>query len=279
MISKIKGFDCYDVELAEQNDDFESKCYPVYQKYIPTNFWYQARNKIISNLLSQEQKKLLNKKINFLEIGCGNGFVLKHLKTKFPSFSFAGSDIYVEALSYAKQNNTADVLFFQYNLFKKNLNQHFDIIGCFDVLEHIQEDETAMANLRDLIVSDGLAIITVPSDMALWSNNDVINKHKRRYTKAELTTKLEKGGFEILYMNHFVFLLYSLLRIKAKLQKRVTNEDLDEPSIDVAQQLNLKINAVLNAGFSLIMRIEILIMQLGCKFPFGSSLICLVKKK
>ena len=119
MITEIDGFKCYDSELAIENDDFESLCYPAYQNYIPNNFWYEARNEIISQAIKKHIA--YSQKSNFFEIGCGNGFVIKHIKTSFPKFTFYASDIYIEALKYAKQNNSNGIDY--------NIECEWDVLG------------------------------------------------------------------------------------------------------------------------------------------------------
>lgn len=270
----IDGFQCYDQELANSNDDFESRCFPVYQKYIPVNFWYKGRNKII-NLFLNKFRSSSHK--TFLEIGCGNGFTLKYLKKKNLRINFKGCDIYIQALQYAKINNDSDIELFQYNLFKKNLTSQYDVIGCFDVLEHIKEDEKAIENIYELLSPGGICIITVPSDMNLWSNNDIINKHKRRYSKKELTKKIEAAQFELLYMNHFVFFLYPILFIKAKLQGKIKSEKELEGK-ELSSLLNLEIPKPVNFLFGILMQIEYVLVKIGFKFPWGSSLICVLRK-
>lgn len=277
----IDQIECYHPESSQENDDFENLCFPVYQEYVPNNFWYISRNKIIGHLLN----KFKGDKKNYCEIGCGNGFLVKYVASKFPELQIDANDIYLEALKYAKKNNNDKVRFFQYNLFYPNINKKYQMIGCYDVLEHIEEDRSAMANINLLMDENGIAVLTVPSMMQIWSNNDVINKHKRRYTKKELKQKLGEAGFEVLYINHFMFFLYPLLWISSKfLEKKIGKNNGDKnwkksSSIEIARFLNLKINPVLNFLFHLVLSFEFFLIKLGVKFPIGSSLICVVQKK
>jgi len=279
MTHNIDGFTCYDADLALQNEDFDKECFPIFQKYIPENFWYKSRNKIIAYIIEKKILKNYNKESSlvFWEIGCGNGYVIKHLKNKFPALQYKASDIYVEALKYAVINNPENVDLFQYNLFNCNYFDNVNIIGNFDVLEHIDDDNTAIKNIYDLLPINGYAILTVPSDMNLWSNNDIVNKHKRRYSKKGLKNKLTDAGFKIEFISNFVFLLYPLLLIKAKTQKKITENKILKN--DIVKHLNLEINPIINKCFYILMSIELFFLKLGLKFPFGSSIICLIKKK
>lgn len=59
----------------------------------------------------------------------------------------------------------------------------FDVIGAFDVIEHIEEDEKVLANLARAIVPGGALLITVPQHRWLWSATDDYACHVRRYTR------------------------------------------------------------------------------------------------
>ncbi len=275
----IDGFKCYDIELAVENDDFESKCYPAYQKYVPDSFWYKSRNRIIEYLISSVFKK--NKYKSFLEIGCGNGFVLQHLSKSFLSISFSGCDIYIEALKYCRSNNDNDTELFQYNVFKNNLDLKYDCIGLFDVIEHIENDNTVLQNVGHLLNPGGSIMITIPADMRLWSNNDVVNKHKRRYNITSISKLLSDNGFEVTYSNYFVFWLFPVLWLKAKIQKYSTkkNDFSTYSTEDIAKQLNLKINPILNFMFYQIMKLELFWIKQGFKFSIGSSIVIVGKYK
>ena len=72
-----------------------------------------------------------------------------------------------------------------------------DIITALDVIEHIDDDAGSLQILHRALGDDGTAIITVPAYQFLWSQHDVDNQHKRRYSKSELKRKLEEAGFKV----------------------------------------------------------------------------------
>ncbi|GAA2267422.1 class I SAM-dependent methyltransferase [Nonomuraea roseoviolacea subsp. roseoviolacea] len=70
----------------------------------------------------------------------------------------------------------------------------FDLVCAFDVLEHIEEDGRAAAEIVRVLRPGGTALITVPCDMALWSAHDVASGHVRRYTRPTLRALLAGQG-------------------------------------------------------------------------------------
>jgi SAM-dependent methyltransferase len=84
----------------------------------------------------------------------------------------------------------------------------FDLITAFDVLEHITDDLAALELLRKRLISGGKLALTVPAYQWLWSQHDVVNEHRRRYTKGQLVTKLDRAGWRTLRATYFNTLLF-----------------------------------------------------------------------
>src|ERR1700761_8919481 len=69
-----------------------------------------------------------------------------------------------------------------------------DLVTAFDILEHIEEDYLAAAEITRVLRPGGTALIAVPADMALWSAHDEAVNHVRRYSRDTLTTTIVQGG-------------------------------------------------------------------------------------
>jgi glycosyltransferase involved in cell wall biosynthesis len=81
----------------------------------------------------------------------------------------------------------------------------FDTAVCFNVVEHISDDATALRNLRRLLKPGGRLLVIVPAHQWLFGTLDVHLGHHRRYVKTELEEKLKLAGFELehsQYYNH-----------------------------------------------------------------------------
>jgi len=270
----IDNIVCYSPEAALQNEDFDASIFPVYDKLIRKNFWYRSRNDIIQWLL---KKFASGNSLSMLEIGCGTGYVLSGLK-KNNVLKLTGSEIYLEGLKYAKENNPG-VDFFQVDICKVSFENKYDVIGCFDVLEHIERDEEALKNIYASLKPGGLLLISVPAYMFLWSFMDEINKHKRRYSKKELLTKIKAAGFSVQYCSFFVFTLFPFLLLNRILNRKKDHKPVEQLTFDeMAGYLNLDINPVVNGVFRLLMKIDETLMKIGFRLPFGSSIIISARK-
>jgi glycosyltransferase involved in cell wall biosynthesis/predicted SAM-dependent methyltransferase len=80
---------------------------------------------------------------------------------------------------------------------------HIDSVICFNVLEHIEQDEKPLKNFFDLLEPRGRLLLLVPSHPWLYGNLDQHLGHHRRYGKKELKNKLETIGFKVIFLKYF----------------------------------------------------------------------------
>ena len=100
----------------------------------------------------------------------------------------------------------------------------FDVIGAFDVIEHIEEDVAVIDEVGRALRPGGGFVMTVPQHPALWSPQDEHAHHVRRYTAAGLRRKVEAAGFEVVRMTSFVrLLLPSCSRRGMRLRRRAAD--------------------------------------------------------
>jgi hypothetical protein len=67
----------------------------------------------------------------------------------------------------------------------------------------MDDDVEGLKNLAEFIHDDGQIVVTVPSYQWLWSDQDVLSHHKRRYTTRQLREVAEKAGLDILFLSYF----------------------------------------------------------------------------
>lgn len=266
----IDGIKCYSPDNAFNNDGFNIESFGNLFRLEERNFWFRARNRILQMLV----KKNLNedKKTTYLEIGCGTGYVLSGLN-KLNNLTLIGSEIYIEGLKYAKKR-LPEVDFIQLDAANIPFNNELDAIGAFDVLEHITEDELVMENVFKALKKDGLFFITVPQYMFMWSSADEIACHKRRYSKKEIINKLEKAGFSIKFLSSFVFSLFPLMVIS----RFIKGKDKSNQKTGSKEYNELNLNPIINKIFEYILYIDVFLIRIGIKLPFGGSLVVIGKK-
>jgi SAM-dependent methyltransferase len=91
-----------------------------------------------------------------------------------------------------------------------------DLAVAFDMLEHIDEDHLAAAEIGRVLRPGGTALIAVPCDMALWSAHDEASGHYRRYSRQTLTELMGKAGLVIDELWSWNVLLRPLVAMRRK---------------------------------------------------------------
>ena len=231
------------------------------------SFWFRAR----SALIIWAMRRYLPNPRNFLEIGCGTGFVLRGLRGAFPSAELSGSEVFTAGLAFAAER-VPSARFYQMDAREIPFRDEFDAIGAFDVIEHIEEDEAVMAEVGRALRPGGSFLITVPQHPALWSAQDEHAFHVRRYVARDLRRKLEAAGFEILRMTSFVSLLLPMLFASRRRMPAAASSDFD--AIDA-----VRLPWVVNRILEVVMAVERAVIRGGVSFPAGGSLLVVARKR
>lgn len=261
------GMIAFAPSLADQNDGFNPRFFELMAAVEPTHFWFVSRNDILHDVL----RKNLTLPRKILEIGCGTGFVLSKIRTIYPHAHLSGSDIYTEGLGFAAKR-VPDATLFQMDARHIPFDQEFDLIGAFDVLEHIEEDEMVLAQMYQACTQGGRLLLTVPQHRWMWSRMDDFAHHQRRYTRTELIRKLEHAGFQVEYATSFVSLLLPLMWAMRSLGTSGTEMQ------DQMAAAGLAIGKFSNKLLSAAMAVERALIDLGIRFPFGGSLLMLARR-
>lgn len=264
--TKEKQFYQFAPALAKLNDHFDSRFFPELSKLEAKNFWFVSRNHLITWMI----KKYFANSHSLLEIGCGTGYVLDAISRSFPKIKLYGADIYLAALNFAAKRIPRQNLF-QMDATAIPFQKQFDLVCAFDVLEHIDQDEMALANIFEAIRPGGGLLLTVPQHPSLWSEQDVHACHKRRYTLKDLEAKLNKAGFHILKTTSFVSLLLPLMLLSRKINKKSAKE------FDPYRELRL--NSGINFFLKTILSLERAFIKIGFSLPIGGSLLVAACRK
>lgn len=83
-----------------------------------------------------------------------------------------------------------------------------DFVTALDVLEHVPDDAAVVDGFRRLLKPGGVAVVTVPVGMELWSDWDRVLRHYRRYERRELCALFRDPAWEIVHVNHTNVLVY-----------------------------------------------------------------------
>ncbi len=166
------------------------------------HWWFASRTRALFTLM--DALSLNDSGLQLLDIGCGAGNMIHHLSRYGKVW---GVEIDARPIAVARQRGY-DVHLGDASRGLAYPNASFDVVAVLDVLEHNQDDQGILREACRVLRPCGYLIVTTPAFMWLWSYNDVLNAHVRRYNIPELRSKLERAGFEIQrisYNNFFIF--------------------------------------------------------------------------
>jgi SAM-dependent methyltransferase len=155
----------------------------------------------------------------------------------------------------------------------------FDLVALLDTVEHIPDEFGVLAEVRRVLKPGGKVIITVPAFMWLWSYNDDINAHQRRYTAPELGQKLELAGLRVTrlsYNNFFLFPLIAGLRLLRPHKPELASPHTT-PAEDVYQVEMEPIPEPVNTVLHAVGWVEAELLQ-RLNLPVGVSVIAVAEK-
>jgi SAM-dependent methyltransferase len=238
------------------------------------HFWFRARNYLITTLV-QRIVRSLPPRFRVLEVGCGNGNVLRHLARVCQGGTVVGMDLFAEGLSHARDRAACPVV--QANAGCAPFQVGFDLVGMFDVLEHTPDDMQVLRDLYTLLAPGGVLLLTVPAGMELWSYFDEISHHYRRYTLSEVDEKLRKAGFEVELATPYMAAIYPLVRLIRALRKPGRNSGGEIDAVS-AMRSEFTIVPGVNALLTWVLRMEAEWVRFGKRLPFGTSLVAVARR-
>jgi len=251
--------------LSGATDGFNPALHAELARLEAGNFWFRARNRLIAWAV----RRYFPEAKTLLEIGCGTGYVLSALAAALPGAQLSASEVHADALSYAADRVPGATLF-QMDARALPFESEFDVVGAFDVIEHIDVDTEVLREMHRAAAPGGGVLITVPQHPFLWSAFDVHSHHVRRYTAAELRDKVTAAGFDIVRMTSFVSLLLPLM-LASRLIKRTSPENHDPLA-------ELRVSGWRNAALEAVMAAERGLIRLGASFPAGGSLLLVARR-
>ena len=220
------------------------------------HWWFQARKKIIDQIITDINFKKEN---NILDFGAGSGVNLDMLR-KHGLVDVHEQNKY--ARTAIKKQKKIKNLYSTLKL-KKNF---YDLILMADVIEHVKQPKKLLKNLKKFLKKDGRILITVPAYQFLFSKKDAVLGHYRRYDKRRLKNELKEFKIEnISYFNTFLCLPIAVMTLLNKLLNR-----------DYINEVETTPNFILNKLCYIIFATEKYFIKYF-NLPFGISIYVLAK--
>ncbi|NOQ16211.1 MAG: methyltransferase domain-containing protein [Methyloprofundus sp.] len=235
------------------------------------SFWFKHRNNCIISIIKSHPPK---DNETIFDIGGGNGFVSKGIANADFNVVLVepGSSGAINAKNRGLKNvicATTDTARFK--------PHSLPAVGLFDVVEHIEDDLAFLKSIRGLIKKGGYLYMTVPAYSFLWSTEDVIAGHYRRYTLGSICSILESAGFTIEYPTYiFRFLPIPTFLIRALPYKLGLTKITTPKEKDISRDHIVK-NGIMSRTLNFLLQTET--KKLSKKHPmsFGGS--CLIVAK
>jgi SAM-dependent methyltransferase len=231
------------------------------------HFWFSVRRAAIVNLV--KKKVETREKPRFMELGCSNGYVLAAIEST--GWDVLGVDMHLHALRRAQTATEGEYLCALME--NVDLSQRVEAVGLFDVIEHIDDDVSALEHAKRQLNPGGFLVVTVPGLGSLWSDFDRLLGHKRRYSVPVLKRKLEDIGMETIRIRYLFSYAVPLVWLQRKILRRKARGDVKEwnPYYRPPHPI---VNKVLGAcGI-----VESALAEKGWNPPFGTSVIALARK-
>jgi SAM-dependent methyltransferase len=227
-------------------------------------WWFVARRDLLEWLVKEIVKEFDHPTL--LDVGCGTGINFSVLSMYGETFS---SDASEEALRFSRSRGITGLVRSDLESLPLTAST-FDVVTALDVLEHVDNDLSALDELLRVIKENGVLVITVPAYGFLWSEHDEALHHRRRYAASELRNKLTNAGFEVERITYYItFLFFPILfmRFAQSLSKRSIH----------AKTSHVILPGWLNSLLVGILAFERVLLR-WMNFPFGVSIVCLARK-
>jgi SAM-dependent methyltransferase len=192
-----------------------------------THWWYRARRDILADYLTRWGG--LPGDARILEIGCGTGHNLPML-AQFGEIDAIEIDETAGAKASERLGKPVGTSPLPELVGVEPGS--YDLVAVLDVIEHVEDDVAALKAIATALKPGGKILITVPAHQWMWSAHDVVNHHKRRYSKAGFEALLAKAGLQgrkLGYFNSLLFPVAIAARFAGKLMGKDDSDDSPPP--------------------------------------------------
>lgn len=245
-----------DPRLAREYKDHEEK-----------HWWFRVREQIIVRSLRSRLER--SQGLRILDVGSGGGGTSKALAALGEVTCVEPSPELYEAL-----RQTSDFPVVHGSILELPFaDGEFDLVCAFDVVEHVDQDGRAAAELARVCKTGGMVAITVPAFQSLWSHHDEINHHFRRYRAPQLK-QLFCPPLYLSYSTYFNTLLFAPIWLFRRLSSFFPQRARETSS---GSDFSVLPHPLVSAFFYQLFSLELFWLPRK-SFPFGVSLLQLYSK-
>lgn len=242
----------------------EERFYAEYAAIQDRHWWFVGRRRVIGAVLEAALPANGRPSRRILDIGCGTGTMLGELRRFGDVF---GVDADEAAVQFCHSQGETQVQLASGGEVP-HADASFDLVALLDVIEHVDNDQTLLAEARRVLVPRGSLFVTVPAYEWMWGPQDEIAHHKRRYTRPQLRDSLACAGYRVdraSYFNTFLFPPIAAIRVARRVLPEPaevrSDFELNEPG-----RLNTALTGIFDREAGIVSKRDL---------PFGVSILAL----
>jgi SAM-dependent methyltransferase len=174
-----------------------------------------------------------------MDLGCSTGYLLEDLRAAHPSATLVGVDLVASGLAKAHVH-VPEALLVQADACMLPLEDaSVDAAVSLNLLEHITQDDRALAELRRVLRPGARAVLIVPAGPRLYDYYDRFLGHRRRYGRGELAAKATRAGLEVVEDLHLGSVVYPAFWL-VKRRNRRRHEQLRGPALEARVMADIR---------------------------------------
>ncbi|HYM55929.1 MAG TPA: class I SAM-dependent methyltransferase [Solirubrobacteraceae bacterium] len=209
----------------------------------------------------------LGREATALDIGCASGYLLQDLHRSAPHVTLIGLDLLDSGLRKAHAAIPEALLLQADACALPLVDQSVDAVVSANLLEHVLDDERALAEIRRVLRPGGRAVIVVPLGPGNYDYYDRFVGHERRYARGELARKARRAGLDVLEDICLGAPLYPAFWL-VKQRNRRRHEHLRGEALERRAVRDVERTEDSSAG-RLACRLEEWLLRRGARLPFG----------
>jgi SAM-dependent methyltransferase len=202
-----------------------------------------------------------------IDIGCSTGYLLRDLHARFADASLIGVDLVAGGLRKAHAHVPEALLLYADARALPLEDLCVDAAMSVNLLEHVRDDEQALAEIFRILRPGGRAVIVVPVNPGSYDCYDRLLGHERRYAHGELARKARGAGLAVLEDIHLGAPLYPAFWV-VKQRNRRRHEQLSGAALEQKVRSDIERTADSALGH-LACRVEEALLAGGVRLPFG----------